>query len=189
MLESFYLTGWGAFGMVLFMLLPFAAVFFYIVFKKSLGDSSPSKAPKSAYARMEYMWVGFVAFVFIAVNVAGIDFMHTVSSAKAATNATEIVKVDVTAQSWSFDISEQTIKVGQTVQFSGKSLDTMHGFAIYHPNGKVLFTMMLMPGMPDPTVLNHIFKDPGTYIVRCLEYCGANHHDMTDEIVVMANNG
>ena len=174
--------------MVLFLLLPFASVFLYIVFKKSLIDPTPSSAPRSKYVRLEYMWIGFVAFVFITVNVVGIDFMHTVSSARAESTATDILDVNVEAESWAFDISQNDIKVGQTVRFNGKSLDTMHGFALYHPNGKVLFTMMLMPGMADPTSLVHTFTEPGTYIVRCLEYCGANHHEMVDEIIVTASS-
>jgi len=188
MLESFYLTGWGGFAMMLFMLLPFLCAFLYVVFKKSLVDSSPSQADRSKYVRMEFMWVGFVILVFVGVNVGSIDFMHTVSSAKAATNATNIIDVDVSAQSWSYDISERTFEVGRPVRFSGRSMDTMHGFAVYHPDGKVLFTMMLMPGMTDPTSLIHTFSEPGTYTVRCLEYCGVSHHDMTDELIVVAGN-
>lgn len=174
--------------MVLFLLLPFAAVFLYIVFRKSLVDSTQGTSDRSKYVRLEYMWLGFVTVVFFAVNIFGIDFMHTVSSARAATNATEVLDVNVEAESWAFDISQQELEVGQTVRFNGKSLDTMHGFALYHPNGKVLFTMMLMPGMADPTSLVHKFTEPGTYIVRCLEYCGANHHGMVDEIIVTARN-
>jgi len=186
MLESFYLTGWGAFGMLLFLLLPFAAVFCYIVIKKTYLDSSPSKAEKSKYVRLEWLWVGFVIVVFVAVNVGSIDFMHTVSSAKAAASGEKITEVNFTAESWSYDLPETKIVVGRPIRFSGKSLDTMHGFAIYHPSGRILFTMMLMPGMENPTSLIHTFKEAGTYTVRCLEYCGAQHHEMRDKIVVAA---
>ena len=189
MLESFYLTGWGAFGMTLFLFLPFFIAFLYIVLKKSFVDASPSGASKSQFARAEYMWIGFVSLVFIVVNIASIEFMPTVATAKANASGKEIMEITVAAQSWSFDISEGTIEVGKPVRFSGKSLDTMHGFALYHPNGKVLFTMMLMPGTDGPTSLVHTFKEPGTYTVRCLEYCGAAHHEMKDEITVVASKG
>lgn len=188
MLESFYLTGWGAFGMLLFMLLPFAFVFLYVVFKKTYVDSSPSKADRSKFVRVERMWIGFAAVVFIVVNVASLEYMPSVYTAKALASGEKITEVSFTAESWSYDLPETKIEVGRPIRFSGKSNDTMHGFALYHPKGKVLFTMMLMPGLENPTSIIYTFKDPGTYIVRCLEYCGLAHHEMRDEIVVVASS-
>jgi cytochrome c oxidase subunit 2 len=115
--------------------------------------------------------------------------MPTVSTVRAAASGQAITEVDVTAESWAYDISEQTIEVGRPIRFSGKSTDTMHSFAVYHPEGKVLFTMMLIPGMDTPTSLIHTFTEPGTYTVRCLEYCGLMHHEMRDELVVVERNG
>ncbi|MCC2112298.1 MAG: hypothetical protein KDJ16_09715 [Hyphomicrobiales bacterium] len=186
MLEWLYLTGWGAFGMMLFLFLPFLLVFLFIVFRKMFFDSSPSAAERSKFTRVEYAWIAFVLFVFVAVNFASIDFMPTVATAKAKANPDDIVEVNIEAQSWSFDVSEAKIEVGRPIMFSGRSLDTMHSFAVYHPNGKVLFTMMLMPGTERPTSLVHTFTEPGTYTIRCLEYCGLAHHDMNDELVVVA---
>jgi cytochrome c oxidase subunit II len=183
MLESFYLTGWGAFGMMLFMLLPFMAVFFYIVLTRASADPTPEK---TGYVKMERAWIGLVVVVFVGVNIASIDFMPTTATAKAMASGEKLTEVNFTAESWSYDISETKIEVGKPIRFSGKSLDTMHGFAVYHPDGKVLFTMMLMPGLEGPTSLVHTFKDAGTYVVRCLEYCGNSHHEMRDEIVVVA---
>lgn len=188
MIEWFYLTGWGAYGMTLFMFLPFLLVFLFIVFRKSFIDNSPSKAERGKFVRAEYMWVGFVTVVFVVVNVASIDFMPTVATAKATANPESVVEVKVEAQSWSFDVEDVTIEVGKPIRFSGRSLDTMHSFAIYHPNGKVLFTMMLMPGTENPTSLVHTFKEPGTYTIRCLEYCGIAHHNMNDELEVVASS-
>ena len=189
MLDSFYLTGWGAYGMVLFMLLPFMSVYLYVVFRKSFADPNPSNADSKKYVRVERMWMGLVILVFVGVNIASIEYMPTVSSARALASGQDMIEVDVTAVSWSFDISQQTIEVGRPVRFSGKSTDTMHGFAVYHPEGKILFTMMLMPGMDEPTTLIYTFTEPGIYTVRCLEYCGLMHHEMRDELVIVERDG
>lgn len=185
MLDFLFLTGWGAYSMMLFMALPFMSVFLYVVFKKSFVDSGPSTADNKKYQRLEWMWIGLVVLVFVGVNVASIEYMPTVVSAKAMAAGQDIVDVELTAESWSYEISEQTIEVGRPVRFSGTSSDTMHSFAVYHPEGKVLFTMMLMPGLDKPTSLVYTFTEPGTYTVRCLEYCGLMHHQMRDEIVVV----
>lgn len=189
MLDSLYLTGWGAYAMTLFMFIPFVVVFLFVIIRKSFTDPSPSTSDDSGIVRAEWAWLGLVTLVFVGVNVFSIGYMPTVITARAEASGQDIVDVKFTAESWSYDISEGKIEVGRPVRFSGTSLDTMHSFAVYHPNGKVLFTMMLMPGLEGPTSLIYTFRDPGTYTVRCLEYCGLAHHDMRDEIVVVANNG
>lgn len=189
MLDSLYLNGWGAFGITLFMFLPFFVVFVYVVMKKSFSDPKPSDTEKGSYAKTEIAWLGFVTFVFVAVNLASITHMPTVATAKAMASGDEITTVNFTAESWSFDLPDVKLKVGVPVRFSGKSLDTVHGFALYAPDGDVLFTMMLMPGMADPTSLVHTFTKPGTYTVRCLEFCGLSHHEMNDKITVVGPNG
>jgi cytochrome c oxidase subunit 2 len=186
MVDSFYLTGWGALWMTLILFVPFAVVFLYVIIKKS---SSNSGDPGSGnYSRVEALWVGLVVVVFVGVNLGSIGYMPTVATATANASGQDILDVDITAESWAFDISSNKIEVGRPVRFSGKSMDTMHSFAVYHPNGKVLFTMMLMPGLDNPTSLIHTFTEPGTYTVRCLEYCGLSHHEMLDELVVVAKS-
>ena len=106
-----------------------------------------------------------------------------VSTANALANEKDISEVKVEAASWSYDISAQEFTVGQAVRFSAKALDTVHGFAIYDPKGNVVFTMMLVPGVGESSLI-HKFTEPGTYKVRCLEYCGIAHHEMSDEIIV-----
>jgi cytochrome c oxidase subunit 2 len=45
---------------------------------------------------------------------------------------------------------------------------------------------MLIPGMA-PSSLIHTFTEPGTYTVRCLEYCGIAHHAMRDHLIVASS--
>ncbi len=186
MMDFLYLSGWGALSITLFMFIPFTIVFLYIIFKKSFSGAKPSDTPHESYVRAEWLWLGFVTLVFVVVNIVSIGYMPTIATAKAEASAADIPEFKFEAQSWAYDLPDITIKVGEPVRFSGKSLDTMHGFALYHPDGDVLFTMMLMPGLDGPTSLVHTFKDPGTYTIRCLEYCGLSHHNMTDELVVVS---
>ena len=128
-----------------------------------------------------------VISLFVVVNLASIKYIPAVATAWAEANEKDIVDVTVAAESWSYDISQQEFKVGQVIRFSAKAVDTVHGFAIYHPKGNVVFTMMLVPGV-GPSSLIHKFEEPGVYKVRCLEYCGIAHHEMSDEIIVKASS-
>jgi cytochrome c oxidase subunit 2 len=184
---DFLFSGWGAFWMTLFMLVPFAAVFYYVIWRKSVVDPAASATARSAISRAETIWLAVVVAVFVGVNLASLKYMPTLATAHAATTRSDIQQVDLTAKSWQYEMSSRKVEAGRPVRFSGRSSDTMHGFAVYHPDGRVLFTMMLMPGLTNPTSLIHTFRDPGTYKVRCLEYCGIAHHGMRDELVVVAS--
>ena len=188
MLDFLY-TGWGAFAMVLFLVIPFLIVFVYVIYQKSVVDSAPSGTNRKEMLRWEGIWITFVVVVFVGVNLASLSYIPTIASAHAASTGKNIQQVDVTAQSWAYNISNRNLEVGRPVRFSGKSADTMHGFAVYHPDGRVLFTMMLMPGLKKPTSLIYTFTEPGKYRVHCLEYCGIGHHMMQDELIVTKSNG
>lgn len=184
MLEFVYQTGWGAFTVMLLFQIPFLVVFLYVIYRKAFADPQPGDTDRRKLSRLEGLWITAVVVLFLVVNIASIGYMPTVSTAQAAKAEQDIQQVDVTARSWSYEISEREFEVGRPVRFSVKSADTMHGFAVYHPDGRILFTMMLIPGMEEPTSLIHTFTEPGEYKVRCLEYCGLAHHAMQDRLIV-----
>lgn len=183
MLDFLYQSGWGAFTMMLFFQIPFLIVFFYVLYRKAHSDPGPSSTDERRTSRLKNLWITTVVVLFVAVNVLSIKYMPTFATAQAATAEQNIQNVDVTAQSWAYQISDRALEVGRPVRFSVKSVDTVHGFAVYHPDGRMLFTMMLIPGMEQSSLI-HTFTEPGKYKVRCLEYCGIAHHAMQDELIV-----
>ena len=185
---DFLFTGWGAFLMLLLMVVPFGLMFYYVIHRKSVVDSGPSATPRSKLSQLEGYWLSAAFIIFVAVNLASLKFMPLVAAANAATSGEPLQEISLTATSWAYDISNRQIEAGKPVRFSGKALDTQHGFAVYHPDGRLLFTMLMMPGLTKPTTVVHTFKDPGTYKVRCLEYCGIAHHAMADELTVVKRN-
>jgi len=185
MMEFIYQSGWGAFTIMLFFQVPFVLFFLYVVFRKSKTVPTPSETLNANISKLKNVWIAVVVVLFVTINVISIQYFPSVASARVESSGLKIEDVSVTAVSWSYDISQTDFKVGQAVRFTAESTDTVHGFALYHPSGKVLFTMMLIPGIGKASII-HTFKDAGTYKVRCLEYCGAAHHEMSDEITVTA---
>ncbi|MFP4561637.1 MAG: cytochrome C oxidase subunit II [Thiohalorhabdus sp.] len=94
------------------------------------------------------------------------------------------VTVDVTGHQWYWDMSRTEVPAGRTVQFNVTSADVNHGFAIYNADDEVVAQTQAMPEYTNK--LRHTFREPGTYRVMCLEYCGPPHHNMTAEIQVTA---
>ena len=113
---DFLFTGWGAFWMTLIMLAPFAAIFYYIVHRKSVVDTSPSSMPRKEFTRIEGIWLATVFVVFIGINLASLKFMPTIAAAHAATSGKPITEINLTATSWAYDISNRKIEAGSTVR-------------------------------------------------------------------------
>ncbi len=79
------------------------------------------------------------------------------------------------------------IKVGETVKFVAHSIDVNHGFGILKSSKSMdspLMQMQVVPGFDN--IFYYTFKNPGTYTIRCLEYCGWNHPYMVSQITVEA---
>ena len=184
MIELLYTSAWGAFAFMLMLQIPFLMVFFHVVNKKAFVDSEPSKTEAGKYSYLRYSWIVGAVVIFIVVNFASIKYMPTIVEAKAAMS-TDVKNVHIKASSWLFEFSEKEFEVGQSVRFLAESVDTVHSFALYHPDGNLLFTMMLMPGTGTESALVHTFKDPGEYTIRCLEYCGTAHHAMKNKLTVI----
>lgn len=182
---DFLFSGWGAFWVTMAMLLPFAAMFWYVIHRKSVVDSGPSTTSHAALSRLERFWLSAVFVFFVTINLASLKFMPTVAAAHAATNGTALQEVELKAKSWTYEMSTRQVEAGKPVRFSGRAMDTQHGFAVYHPNGGLLFTMLMMPGVSKATSVVRTFTEPGTYKIRCLEYCGIAHHGMSDELIVV----
>jgi cytochrome c oxidase subunit 2 len=87
-------------------------------------------------------------------------------------------------EAWDRDFSPVAeVRAGTLVEFRVTTLDVNHGFAIYTPEGALLAQTQAMPGYVNR--LRVRFERPGTYRVKCLEFCGMSHHAMNGVIEVM----
>lgn len=92
--------------------------------------------------------------------------------------------VAVVGRQWSWQFTPATVQAGSVVEFRVTSDDVNHDFAIYAPDGRIVTQTQAMPGYTNK--LLYTFAQPGTYTVRCLEYCGLMHAEMTKTLEVVA---
>jgi cytochrome c oxidase subunit 2 len=71
------------------------------------------------------------------------------------------------------------VPAGSTVTFYVTSADVVHGFEVVGTN----VNTMVIPGQVAEITVE--FDEPRTYGLVCHEYCGAAHHDMAGQIVVV----
>jgi cytochrome c oxidase subunit 2 len=71
------------------------------------------------------------------------------------------------------------VPAGSTVTFYVTSADVVHGFQLVGTN----VNTMVIPGQVAEITVE--FDEPRTYGLVCHEYCGAAHHDMAGQVVVV----
>jgi cytochrome c oxidase subunit 2 len=82
------------------------------------------------------------------------------------------------ARVFSFSPAEIRVPAGSRVTFYVTSTDVEHGFSI--PETGV--NTMVTPGWVSS--VSHTFKQRGTFLLVCNEYCGASHHLMAAKVTV-----
>ncbi|WP_066255686.1 cytochrome C oxidase subunit II [Neobacillus drentensis] len=92
------------------------------------------------------------------------------------------VDVQVTAIQFGFDVSLDTLKVGDYAAFHVTSKDVNHGFGLFDDQLTIVAQTQAMPEYTN--TVYYKFTKPGTYTILCMEYCGMAHHLMKREIKV-----
>ncbi|HEY7119435.1 MAG TPA: hypothetical protein VH475_22780 [Tepidisphaeraceae bacterium] len=123
--------------------------------------------------------LGAVLLIGIALSLYWMPY----PSVRGRTLGQPEMSVDVSALQWAWVISEQKIPANTRVEFDLTSRDVNHDFAIYSPDGQILTQAQAMPGYTNKLIYE--FDKPGTYTIRCLEYCGLGHDIMVATLTVV----
>jgi cytochrome c oxidase subunit II len=124
--------------------------------------------------RRERTWLWFVVvglFALLAITIFDVPW-----NAAAEPNRLE-VHVTASQFAWQFR-PEGPYPTGRQVEFLLTSTDVNHDFAVYGPDGALVLQAQVLPDVV--VKVRHTFHTAGGYTVRCLEYCGLLHHQMTD---------
>jgi cytochrome c oxidase subunit 2 len=117
-----------------------------------------------------WFWVVLVALAaLLAVTI-----LDTPWRARAAPDR-QIVHVTGFQFAWRLD-PPGPYQAGRQIEFNLTSADVNHGFAIYGPGGDFIAQAQVIP--QHHLLLRETLTKPGTYTVRCFEYCGLYHHQM-----------
>lgn len=158
-------------------LMGLVVIIFIWVILNSSGQTIYEESAKKAYSvRGGLFWIAIIAGAIITYATLT-PWPHP-----GVPDATAPRIVDVIGQQWSWQLSEDKVKVGETVEFHVTSKDVNHGFGLYDPSGHLVAQVQAMPGYTNR--LRYTFPVPGEYKVMCMEYCGVVHHNMITSIKV-----
>ena len=85
-------------------------------------------------------------------------------------------RVQVTGIQFGWAVQPTSVKVNEPVQFNVTSMDVNHAMGLFDPEGRLIMNVQAVPNYT--TTRTHTFTEPGTYIIRCFEFCGYQHHKM-----------
>lgn len=166
-----------AWAISLWLMVLLAIAFIYVALKSKDKADSAAVQSSASKVRSALFWIILVA----GVPVTMLTLTDLPYAAKSDASA-QIVKVE--GSQWSWDISPTTIVAGQPVEFHVTAIDVTHGFAIYDDTMTLLTQTQAMPEYTN--ILKYTFAKAGTYKILCLEYCGMGHHEMSEELTVVA---
>ena len=101
-----------------------------------------------------------------------------VSKQAAATSLSPVKEFTITAKNWSFDPPVITVKQGDKVKLTIKSVDVSHGFALPDYG----FDQKLEPGKE--IVIEFTASKKGEFTFFCSVMCGEGHKDMKGKLMV-----
>ena len=90
--------------------------------------------------------------------------------------------VRVTGGQFFWSLSPDRVPAGTRVRFDVTSIDVIHGFGLYDPDGHLIGSVQALPGYHNE--LDLTLSEAGVYRIRCLELCGVGHSSMQNTFTV-----
>jgi cytochrome c oxidase subunit 2 len=151
------------------------ALFFAFAARQANREIEFERVRDAAYAARP-AWLAFLALLLTALVGASLFFLPYSREAEAS------ARVQVIGGQFYWSMTPASIPAGSDVAFEVTGADVNHGFGVLSPDGELLGSVQAMPGYTNEMVLS--LDQPGSYMIVCLEFCGAKHHEMVREFEV-----
>ena len=162
---------------ILFAALVVGIVLVFAVVARSARNDIPMERVTAVGYRLRRYWLSLLVVVGVAVIVLTFFYLPYASgSGKGRT------VVQVTAGQFFWSLSPGRVRAGTPIRFDVTSVDVNHGLGLYDPHGHLVGSVQAMPGYRNK--LDLTLDVPGSYRIRCLEFCGLNHAVMQGTFIV-----
>jgi cytochrome c oxidase subunit 2 len=149
-----------------------------VVFRSTRVGFHVRTATRGQLERREGLW-GIIVLTFLVVLLGATIFSVPYwSHAKGGTAQT----LRVTGRQFAWTIDPPQVKAGVPTHVEVDAVDVNHAVGLYDPAGTLIKQVNVLPGVTQ--AFNITLDDPGTYEIRCLEFCGVDHHLMENQLEV-----
>jgi cytochrome c oxidase subunit II len=167
---------------IIFVTLAAAIIGIFVVVARSARDDLPYERVQRVGYRLRRYWLSVLVAVGAAVIVLTFFYLPYASGSGAGR-----MLVKVTGGQFFWSLSPSRVRAGTSLRFDVTSVDVNHGFGLYDPHGHLVGSVQAMPGYHNQ--LDLTLRIPGSYQVRCLEFCGLNHAVMQGTFRVLPAKG
>ncbi len=174
------MSGWAAFGVFLLLGAAWTAAWAFVA-ARSGGSPLGYEDVSRGAARVRRLLATPILLVLAVVYLVSLRWFPYPSFATQRLGPPS-VRVEVRARQWAWELSRTEVPANQPVEFAATAVDVNHGFGIYSPSGRLVAQVQAMPAYVNRLVVS--LPGPGTYTIRCLEYCGIPHHGMAATLEV-----
>jgi cytochrome c oxidase subunit II len=173
------IQAWAASVFVVLAVL-LAGFFVFIAVKARAGPVPYDEVAHTGYQIRAFWFLGLAAALAVILTL-GIPYYPYPSFRQSTVGLPEI-QVQVTASQYLWKLEPDQVPDGRVIEFDVTSGDVNHDFALYGPDHVLVGQVQAMPGYTNRLYLK--FSTPGSYQIRCLEYCGVAHSGMLGTLSV-----
>lgn len=148
-----------------------------IIFRSTRVGFHVRTVDRATVERREGLW-GLAVLTFLTVLMAGTIF----SVPYWDTGGPDDQQLDITGRQFAFTVDPPRVQVGVPTTVQLHSDDVNHAVGLYDPEDTLIKQVNVLPGVTQSFRIT--FDEPGTYDLRCLEFCGIDHHLMANELEV-----
>jgi cytochrome c oxidase subunit 2 len=157
-----------------------ASAFLFVAWRARAGPSPYDEVVHAGY-QVRAIWFMALTASLAVILTLGIPF-YPYPAFRQSTLGLPEVQVKVTASQYSWKLEPDQVPAGRVVEFDVTSSDVNHDFALYGPDQVLVGQVQAMPDYTNRLFLK--FSTPGSYEIRCLEYCGVAHSGMLGKLSV-----
>ena len=148
-----------------------------IVFRSTRVGFRVKVTGREEVEKREGYW-GIAVITFLVLVLAGTIF----SVPYFDNNEDAPQKVTVTSRQFAFTVDPPRIDAGVETEFNVDAADVNHAVGLYNPDNTLIKQVNVLPGVTQSFTIT--LNQPGSYTLRCLEFCGIDHHLMQNQLQV-----
>ena len=150
-----------------------------VVYRSTRVGFHVRTAGRKTLEKRESYW-GIVVIAFLVIVLAGtmVQIPYWQNDSSASTPQ----KIEIMGQQYAWTVNPARVKTGLKTRVVARSKDVSHGVGVYDPDDVLIKQVNVAPGVTQEFIIT--FDKPGIYTLRCMEFCGVDHHLMQNKLEV-----
>jgi len=150
-----------------------------IVYRSTRVGFRVTTASRDTLEKREGYWgIAVIAFLFIVLAGTMVQIPYWTARNTGKTPQ----RINIVGRQFAWTVSPVRVRAGLKTRVVVRSADVSHGVGVYDPDKVMIKQVNVSPGVTQEFIIT--FDKPGIYKLRCMEFCGVDHHLMQNTLEV-----